>query len=117
MIEELVSRTFATRDVAHREHLRSRSYSQHMALGDFYDALVGQIDEIVECYQGEFGLIGDFQVETSPVGNITAWLQAEMDWLASNRDALAAGSASIANLLDGLVAIYQRAIYKLTYLA
>lgn len=117
MIEELVSRTFIARDVAHREHLRSRSYSQHMALGDFYDAVVGQIDEIVECYQGEFGLLADFQIEMGPVGNITTWLQAEMDWIETHRDAISGGSASIANLIDGLVAIYQRAIYKLTYLA
>lgn len=117
MMEELASRTFAARDVAHREHLRSRSYAQHMALGDFYDSIIDQIDEIVECYQGEFGLLGDYQIETSPVGNITAWLQAEMDWIVSNRDALANGSLSIGNLLDDMTAIYQRAIYKLTYLA
>lgn len=116
MIEQLVSRVFCARDVTHREHLRSNSYSKHMALGDFYDAVIDQIDEIVECYQGEFGLLSDYQIETSPVVNITAWLQSELDWIASNRDGFANGSASIANLIDGLCATYQRAIYKLTYL-
>lgn len=117
MIEELVSRVFTARDVAHREHLRSRSFAQHMALGDFYDGVIDQIDTIVECYQGNFGLLGDYQVETSPVGNITTWLQAELDWIATHRGALANGSTSIENLLDGLLEIYQRTIYKLTYLA
>ena len=116
-MEELIARVFCARDVAHREHLRSRSYSQHMALGEFYDGVIDQVDGIVECYQGEFGLVGDFQVQTLPVGNVTAWLQAELDWIASNREQLANGSASIANLIDGLSAIYQRAIYKLTFLA
>ena len=117
MIEELVARMFVARDVAHREHLRTRSFSQHMALGAFYDAVIEQTDTIVEAYQGEFGLIGEFQVETSPVSDITAWLRAEMDWLESNRNELSNGSQSIANLLDGLTATFQAAIYKLTYLA
>lgn len=117
MIEELVSRVFAARDVTHREHLRSRSYAQHIALGEFYTTAIDQVDTIVECYQGQFGLIGEYQVETSPVGNITTWLQAELDWIETNRDALANGSTSIGNLVDGLLEIYQHAIYKLTYLA
>ncbi|QWE17306.1 DUF5856 family protein [Polynucleobacter sp. AP-Nino-20-G2] len=115
-MEELVIRVFAARDVAHREHLRTQSYSQHMALNAFYDEIIDQIDEIVESYQGQFGLLGDYQIETSPVANITAWIQSEMDWIASNRDQLANGSASIGNLIDSLVAIYQRTIYKLTNL-
>lgn len=117
MIKELVSRVFAARDVAHREHLRSRSYAQHVALGDFYTTVIEQIDEIVECYQGKFGLIGDYQIETSPVVNITTWLMAEMDWIEVNRDALANGTTSIQNLIDSLTETYQRTIYKLTYLA
>ena len=117
MIEELVSRTFAARDVAHREHLRTRSYAEHVALGDFYTTVIEQIDSIVEAYQGKFGMIGDYQVETSPIVNITTWLMAEMDWIEVNRDALANGATSIQNLIDGLLETYQRTIYKLTYLA
>lgn len=117
MMEELISRVFTARDVSHREHWRTKSYSQHMALGDFYDEIIEQIDEIVECFQGQYGLVSEFQIETSPVSNITTWLQAEMDWISSNRDEITQGNNSIANLIDGLVAIYQRTIYKLTNLS
>jgi hypothetical protein len=117
MIEELVSRTFAARDVAHREHHRATSYAQHVTLNEFYEAIVNQIDEIVECYQGQFGLIGDYQVETSPVSNITTWLMAELDWINTNREGIANGNPSIGNLIDGLTGIYQRSIYKLAHLS
>ena len=102
-MEELVMRVFAARDVAHREHLRTQSYSQHMALNAFYDEIIDQIDEIVECYQGQSSL---------------SWLYCfgRKNWIASNREQLANGSASIGNLIDSLVAIYQRTIYKLTNL-
>jgi len=115
MIEELAARTFAARDVAHRQHWKPGTLSQHLALGEFYDGVIEQIDEIVESYQGEFGPIADFQVETSPVPNITTYLQAEKAWIEENRDALAGGSRSLENLIDGLTAIYQRTIFKLTY--
>jgi hypothetical protein len=117
MIEQLVSRVFAARDVAHREHHRTSSYAAHMALGDFYEQIIEQIDEIVECYQGQFDLIGDYQVETSPVININAWLAAEMDWISSNAEEISNGDGSIENLIDGLIAIYQRTLYKLTKLS
>lgn len=117
MIEQLVSRVFTARDITHREHLRSRSYAQHVALGDFYTAVIEQIDSLVESYQGQFGLLGDYQVETTPVVNITTWLLAEMDWIEVNRTDLANGSTSIENQIDGLLETYQRTIYKLTYLA
>ena len=117
MITELISRTFAARDVAHREHWRTRSYSQHMALGEFYDAVIEHIDEIVECYQGEFGMVGDFSVQVVSVTNISAYLAAEMGWIQGNRDQLSSGSTSIQNLLDGLIGLYQRTLYKLNNLS
>lgn len=117
MIEELASRAFTARDVAHRAHWRTLSFSQHMALGAFYDDVIEAIDGIVECYQGEFGLIGDFSVATPTVFDVTTWLQAEMAWIQDNVVAIANGSASIRNLIDGLVAVYQRTLYKLQQLA
>ena len=117
MIEELVSRTFAARDVAHREHHRTSSYAQHVALNEIYDAIIDQIDDIVECYQGQNGLIGDYQVETSPVPNITTWLMSELDWINTNREDITRGNAALGNLVDGLANIYQRSIYKLANLS
>ena len=60
MIEEFVSRSFALRDAAHLAHWATRSYSEHVALGEFYDGLLDKVDTIVEAYQGCFGLIGFF---------------------------------------------------------
>ena len=55
MIEQLIARVFATRNAAHLLHWRGPSYAQHMALGDFYEAIIDKLDEIVECHQGETG--------------------------------------------------------------
>lgn len=117
MIEELASRVFAARDAAHRAHWRTGSFAQHVALGEFYEGVIEGIDEIIEVYQGVNGLIEQFTVELAPVSNISAWLQAEADWIAENRDEIAADNDAVRNLIDGLGAIYRRVIYKLNQLS
>lgn len=115
MIEQLVSRVFQARDVAHRAHWKTKSFSQHMALGDFYDQVIDKIDDIVECYQGEFGLIDDFSVIADAMtGNdIVRYLESEAKWIEDYRSELAEGSTSIENLIDNLLETYNRTLYKL----
>jgi DNA-binding ferritin-like protein len=117
MIEEFVSRVFAARDISHRAHWRTGSYSMHMALGDFYDGVIDAVDEIVEVYQGAFGLIGDFDVETTQELSISGYLQEQADWIAANRDGIANGNDAVRNLIDGVGAIYRQTIYKLNQLS
>lgn len=41
----------------HIHHLTTDSYSQHMALGDFYDGLDDLADKFIEAYQGRYSKI------------------------------------------------------------
>lgn len=116
MIEELAARVFAARDAAHRAHWKTGSYAAHMALGGFYEAVIESVDDVIETYQGQFGLIGDFTVTSEPVPNITSYLTDEADWIAQNRAAISNGSDAVANLVDGLVGHYRTTVYKLTFL-
>lgn len=115
-IEELAARVFAARDAAHRAHWATGSFSAHMALGAFYDAVIDSIDAVVETYQGEFGLIGPFTVEAGDQPVMSAYLASEADWIAANRGAIAQGSTAIENLIDALIADYRTAVYKLRFL-
>ena len=47
-MEKLISLLFLARDLAHREHLRTDSFAQHMALGEFYDEIIDNADAIAE---------------------------------------------------------------------
>lgn len=118
MIDELASRCFATRDAAHRAHWATKSYAEHMALGDFYEALPDAVDELIECYQGQFGLVGDFTVDL-PLGGggIIARLRDDVDWLQATRDDVCKEDNAILNLHDAIVGLYLRTLYKLENLA
>lgn len=116
MIEQLVARVFAARNIAHREHLRTKSYEYHMALGSFYDDIIESIDEIVEVYQGRYGMIKKFTVEDKEVVSIPTYILNEAMWIETNRAKFADCSA-VLNLIDGLTAIYLRTNFKLVQLA
>jgi len=115
MIEQLAMRVMQARNVAHKEHLKTSSYAQHMALGSFYEDVIGVLDDVVEVYQGMYGLIEIPLVEDKEVESITDYLNDEANWIESNRAKFAKCNA-VLNLIDGLTAIYLRTNYKLVNL-
>lgn len=117
MVEELVSRLFALRDSAHLAHWATRSYAEHMALGDFYDALDDKIDSIIETYQGCFGLIGDVKPRDYSKKSILKQIADEANWIAQHRDDIAQDNDVLANMIDDLGATYAVAHYKLKFLS
>lgn len=113
MISELASRAFQARSVAHRQHWATKSYAEHVALGNFYGDVIEAIDAVIENYQGMYGKIDQFEVTTEPVGDITAYLSEEADWIESNLEELSAGSQSISNLIQTLISVYSKTIFLL----
>lgn len=129
---ELVARCFAARTAAHFAHLTTSSYAEHAALGDFYDAVASGADEFAECYQAVFGRISEFPSIRPSQGDIKASLSDLRIWIATNReeccksyaDKDAEGAESddvdcteLANLIDNILAVVDRCLYKLRYLA
>lgn len=117
MIEELVSRVFAARNLAQLAHWKTKSYSQHMALGDFYDSIIDQLDALVEAYQGQFGLIGNVALKAPAKAEIISYLEDELQWLNENCESCTNENDSLENLYQNLVATYQSTLYKLKNLS
>lgn len=114
MITELVQRVFASRNAAHLQHWASKSYAEHVALGDFYDGVIGKIDSIVEAYQGIFGLIDKADLkDVSTDKDIHDLLKADLIWINKHRDKLAKDITPIENMVDELMALYMSTLYKL----
>lgn len=113
-IKELVERVFTTRNLVHFAHLMSNSFAKHIALGELYDSIVDAVDEIAEVYSGEFGKLTDLKCDCCVVpDDITKYIKDEFSWIKQNRNKIANGSTVIENLLDGLSALYSKALYKL----
>lgn len=117
MIAELIARVFATRNAAHNAHLRTRSYAQHEALGAFYADVIDAVDTVAEAWMGAFGDLPELPPVDMPGEDILAHLREEADWIEVNRAAIADEYDAIANLVDGITAVYLKAIYKLSRFA
>lgn len=49
---ELINLLFEMQLTTHVAHLQTSSYAEHMALGAFYEEMVGLSDGVAECIQG-----------------------------------------------------------------
>lgn len=113
LIGELAKRVFEARDITHKAHWLTKSFAQHSALGAFYDDVIDAIDAVIEHYIGTFGDVDIPLPAPKKVTDISAYLTDELDWIDSNTEQLAEGSEALANLIQGVTNVYQKAVYML----
>jgi len=115
MIGRLIALLFLGRELAHREHLRTKSYAQHMALNTFYDEVVGIADSIAEAYQGRHGVIDNIPLLTEArTDDIVTVLERQLAAIEKLRyTAVGKDETAIQNLIDEAVALYLSTLYKL----
>jgi hypothetical protein len=116
---EFVGLLFLARDVAHSVHLNTRSYSKHKALNIFYDRIVGAADDFAESYQGRHGLMGPITLHSAKkTTNIIEFLEDSLKQIEDARYEVAdKKDMSLQQLIDNIIEIYLRTLYKLKFLA
>ena len=116
---DFVGELFLARDVAHSVHLNTRSFSKHMALNTFYDGVIDLADKFAEAYQGRHGLIGPIAIPAAKkTTNIIEFLQAQLDEIEKSRyEVCDKDDSSLQQLIDNIVEVYLRTLYKLRFLA
>lgn len=110
----LFSCLLTMRDKAHLMHLKTQSYAQHVALGDFYESLLGLTDNVIESYQGIYGLqdikIEPFTELQDPVSELQKFYT-EVESLKGNY-----AESWIVNEIDNISALTAKTLYKLRFL-
>ena len=81
-----------------------------MALGDYYEDIIEKLDEIIEVYQGTFGIIGKMEEQDE---DISKSINDMVIWLNENRSDIAKNIPSLENIVDELTALNMRTLYKL----
>jgi len=116
---EFIGILFLARDVTHSVHLNTRSFSKHMALNIFYDRIVGAADDFAESYQGRHGLIGPITLHSAKkTSNIIEFLEDSLKQIEDARyEVVDKTDMSLQQLIDNIIEIYLRTLYKLKFLA
>lgn len=115
-MEKAIAVLFMSREMAHKAHLKTGSYAQHMALGGFYDEIVDLADELAEAYQGRYGLMDDI-----PVMDYKGDMDNPAEMLMMHCKMFENATKSVSdrylqNIVDEIVALYASTVYKLKYL-
>jgi len=110
-----VSVLFHSATVTHFMHLQTKSFAQHMALGEYYDAIVELADKWAEAYQGCYDIITnypkDFHLASEPVKYLTQI----KDFVDDLRKDLPSES-QLQNIVDEIADQIDSTLYKLRFL-
>ena len=116
---DFVGLFFLARDVTHSVHLNTRSYSKHKALQKFYENIIDLADDFAETYQGRYGLLGPISLMSAKkTSNVIEFLENQLAEIESVRyDVCDKDDTPLQNLIDSIIELYLRTLYKLRFLA
>ena len=116
---DLIGHLFLARDVTHSVHLNTRSYAKHKALGGFYEKIINLADDLAEAYQGRHGLIGPITLHSAKkTGNVVEFLEDSLKDVEDLRYKVCEkDDTTIQNIIDEIVGLYLKTLYKLKFLA
>lgn len=117
MMGEMIMRLLHARTNAHVLHLKATSYAKHVALNEFYDALVPLVDTLAETYQGAHGLIQNYPARYAPVDDPIELVSQLAAWVEDNRyECCDAEETCLQNIIDEIIALCRASAYKLKVL-
>lgn len=117
-LPNIVSALLFSQTQAHIFHLQTKSFSQHKALQDYYEEIDDLLDQFIESYQGEFGIIEDyksFEVESYVNDEkVIAYFGMLLNMVKEGRENIE--STHLQNILDEIITLITQTIYKLKFL-
>jgi hypothetical protein len=119
-VAKFASKIFESRQMAHVFHLQTRgdgSYAQHIALGEYYDGILDLIDSFIEVYAGQYQIIENYEIidTTDAIDrNKVDYFVDLTEFIKSTRYTdISKEDTHLQNIIDEIVALIYRTLYKL----
>lgn len=121
-VSKFFSKLFESREIAHVYHLQVRgdqgSYASHVALNTYYDSVLEFIDELIETYQGQYEIVDNYQmIDTSATTSKDKieYFQELASYIKEARKCISAEDTHLHNIIDEIVALVYKTLYKLRF--
>ena len=121
-VSKFLSKLLESREMAQVYHWTVKgdmgSHAAHLALEAYYSGVIEFIDDIVEIYQGQYGLIEGYDVidtTDSKSKDKLDYFKETVEFVKSERTCIKSEDTHIHNIIDELIALQYKTIYKLTY--
>ena len=115
------SKLFESREMSHVYHLQVRgeegSFSTHKALNEYYEGVILLIDTLIEVYQGQYDIIQDYDMidtkDTKTKDKLEYFIDLSNFIKESRYTSLSKEDTHLQNIIDEMVALVYRTLYKL----
>ena len=98
-----------------RLHLKTRKHHIHVTLNEFYDKALDIVDDIIEQYQGIYGVVEDtFTNCVACDGKSESEYLTELKTFIENNKCILGDHSEINSTIDELLALIDSTIYKIT---
>lgn len=123
-IVKFFSKLFEAKQMSHVFHLQVKaklgSAAEHNALNIFYEEIGDKIDTIIEVYQGQFGIVEEYDIiDSDPYRKLESveYLKDFVKFLDDNRyKAISKEVTHLHNIVDEIVALTYHTLYRLNNL-
>lgn len=100
---------------AHVLHLKTDSYAQHVALGEFYTSVIERADAVAETYIGRYGRFECPALEYVYPADAPTLLRALRGWIDKHREEVC-DCREAQNLIDEMLELIDSTMYKVRFL-
>lgn len=99
----------------HFMHFQTESFSEHMALGTYYDEIVDLVDNWTEAYQGCYDKIKAYPDDFHLAKNPQKYLKSLSEFVEEIRKELPQDT-QLQNIIDEIAQLIDTTLYKLRFL-
>lgn len=121
-VVKFFSKLFESREMAHVYHLQVRgeegSYAKHEALGDYYEDIVEIIDDVIEVYQGQYGIVDGYDIiDTSSTNSKDpiAYFEEMGEFIKHGKKCISEEDTHIHSLIDDISCLIYKTLFKLKF--
>lgn len=122
-VSTFLSKIFEARQMANVYHLKVKgeigSDATHVALNSYYDDILDLLDTLVETYIGQYDVIEDYDIIDTKVSNDKETVEYFIElnsFIKENRyNSFQEEDSHLQNIIDEIVALTYRLIYKLRF--
>jgi len=99
-------------------HRQTKSFSEHMTLGNYYDEIIELIDGLTESFQGKYDIVTDYSsfayVNYVGLAEVIAYFEELAHQLTMLRTSVP--DSFLQNQIDGIEELVYSTLYKLRFL-
>lgn len=113
-VSDFINKLMEASIVGHKIHLqaKTKSYAEHMAMGEFYSAMPDFVDTYIESYQGKYGIVtdyGNFNIKNTD--DATTYVTSVVKFVETYRKSLTDGW--LQQICDDIIEKCYSVLYKL----